>query len=147
MKRKRIPIPLQDGKTAWLERLTPRMVIELSDTLWQDKRRRMIDDFNAADVCSSDRMIALSQLDSERGLYSKLLHHAVTVDGAVAIIEKAATSKSAENAGDLMNNCELETQELLNTACDLLGFDSDEETSDDGSAKAKKNNVKANRNG
>ena len=145
MKRKRIPVPLQDGKTAWLERLTPRMIIEVSDSLWNDRRQRMIDDFNAAEVASSDRVVALSSLDNERGLYSRLLHHAVTLDGAQEIIEKASTSKSAENAADIFDRCNVEPQELMNIACDLLGYDTTEPEQEEKSTK--KNSESADHNG
>lgn len=138
MKRKRIPIPLQDGKTAWLERLSPRMIIEMSDSLWHDRRQRMIDDFNAAEVASSDRIIALSALDSERGMYSELLRHACRLDGAQEILEKAATSKAAENASDLIDRCAMQPQEMMNVACDLLGYTVEDEPEQD-STSTKKN--------
>lgn len=139
MKRKRIPVPLQDGKTAWLERLTPRMIIEVSDSLWHERRQRMLDDFNAAEVDSADRVSALSSLDSERGLYSHLLHYAVTLGGAQEILEKAATSKAAENANDLIDRCAMQPQEMMNIACDLLGYTVEDEPEQD-STSTKKNN-------
>jgi|10_taG_2_1085330.scaffolds.fasta_scaffold01772_9 hypothetical protein len=135
MKRKRIPVPLQGGKTAWLDRLTPRMIIEISDDMWHDRRQRMIDNFNAAEISSSDRVAALASFDEERGKYSYILRHACTVNGAYDILKKASESKSAENATDLVNTCALDTQSAVVVACQLVGYDDSDETESENSAK------------
>ena len=138
MKRKRIPFPLKDGKNIWLERLTPRMLIDLSDTLWLQKRNQLIEDMNAAEVESSDKLVALETLDKKRGMYSELLYSSRTLDGCSAIIDIAASAAAADTDIDFINNCNLTPNEIMVVACDLLGYDVSDE-SDEGDEIAKKN--------
>lgn len=123
------------------------MIIELSDSLWNERRQRMIDGFNAAEVASTDRVVALSSLDNERGKYSELLVHACRLDGAQEVLEKASTSKSAENASDIFDRCNVEPQELMNIACDLLGYDTTEPETKQEEKPTKKNSESADHSG
>ena len=123
MKRKRIEVPLVDGGTAWLDRLTPRMMIAVGDAIWCARRDRLIADMAKAEIDSPAKMEGLKQLDSERGLMSELLRYAVTLEGATAIIEKAAASDTAENATGLPDSASLEGEGVIRTALALVGAD------------------------
>ena len=129
MKRERIPVNLTDGKTAWLTRLSPQAIIELSDSIWHAQRKRMIESFKDADIDSKDRISVLCDMDRERGLFSKLLTHAITMEGAQEIITKASESPYAENASNLLEQSGESPEEMVEIACALLGhkFDDDKE--------------------
>ena len=72
MQRKRIEIETTDG-TAWLDRLTPRMMIAIGDRVWSEKRKRLIDDLKDAEVDSASRIVALRELDNSRGMMSEVV--------------------------------------------------------------------------
>ena len=127
MKRERFPVNLTDGKTAWLTRLSPQAIIELSDSIWHAQRKRMIESFKDADIDSKDRISVLCDMDRERGLFSKLLTHAITMEGAQEIITKASESPYAENASNLLEQSGESPEKMVEIACALLGHKFDEE--------------------
>ena len=126
MKRKRIAVALSDGQTAWLERLSPRQIVELSDSVWDASRRRLIQNMIDAEIESGDRVAQIIALDKTRGMFSELLKHAGTVGGSQEIKTKASTSKYAENATDIIDNMNIESEDVIRVACDLLGHELEE---------------------
>ena len=119
MKRKRIEIETTDG-TAWLDRLTPRMMIAIGDRLHSEKRKRLIDDLKDAEVGSAERVVALRELDKSRGMMSELVGHAVTPFGALEIIEEASKSKNSEKADGLPDNFVGTSEDAVKIALELV---------------------------
>jgi hypothetical protein len=130
MKRKRIPVALCEDETAWLSRLSPRQIGELSDEVWNRQRKSFISGMNEASIDSCDRVALLVTLDEDRGKFSKLLQHAVTVNGANEILEKACSSDNAENAENLLERTVETPTRLVVIACDLLGHELEEDDND-----------------
>ena len=119
MKRKRIEIETTDG-TAWLDRLTPRMMIAIGDRLHSEKRKRLIDDLKDAEVDSAERVVALRELDKSRGMMRELVGHAVTPFGALEIIEEATQSKNSEKADGLPDNFVGTSEDAVKIALELV---------------------------
>jgi len=120
MKRQRIEVPVVDG-AAWVERLTPRMLIAIGDRLWNDQRKRLIDDLKDAEVESDGRVQALRDLDNRRGLMSEIVHQAVTMHGALDLIAEAAKGPNVENADGLPDSFDGSGEEAIKIALDLIG--------------------------
>ena len=130
MQRKRIEIETTDG-TAWLDRLTPRMMIAIGDRLWSEKRERLIDDLKDAEIDSLERVSALRELDKSRGMMSEVVHYAITVTGAIEIIAEASKSKTAENAESLPDSFMGSSEEAIKIALGLIGAELEEEPSEE----------------
>jgi len=126
MQRKRIDIETTDG-TAWLDRLTPRMMIAIGDRLWSEKRERLIGDLKDAEIDSVERVSALSELDKSRGMMSEVVHHAISVAGAMDIIAEASKSETAENAESLPDSFMGSSEEAIKIALGLIGAELEEE--------------------
>ncbi len=120
MKHERIEVPILDG-SAWLDRLTPRQMIAIGDRLWSGQRKRLIEDMKDAEVESQERMLALQQHDSKRGLMSEIVHHAIVIHGSLEIIEEASRGKNAENASGLPDNFDGTSEEAIKIALSLIG--------------------------
>ena len=119
MQRKRIEIQTTDG-TAWLDRLTPRMMIAIGDRVWSEKRKRLIDDLKDAEIDSAERVVALRDLDNSRGMMSEVVGYAITPRGALEIIEEASKSENAENADGLPDNYVGTSEEAIKIALELI---------------------------
>ena len=119
MQRKRIDIQTTDG-TAWLDRLTPRMMIAIGDRLYSEKRKRLIDDLKDAEVDSAERVVALQELNKSRGMMSELVGHAVTPFGALEIIEEASKSKNSEKADGLPDSFVGTSEDAVKIALELV---------------------------
>ena len=119
MQRKRIEIETTDG-TAWLDRLTPRMMIAIGDRLYSEKRKRLIEDLKDAEVDSAERVVALQELHKSRGMMSELVGHAVTPFGALEIIEEASKSKNSEKADGLPDNFVGTSEDAVKIALELV---------------------------
>ena len=120
MKHERIEVVTTAG-SAWLERLSPRQMIAVGDSLWSEHRKRLLQDMKDAEVDSADRMKALQDHDGKRGLMSELVHYAISLQGALEIIATAAKGKNAENANELPDNFVGSAEEGMRIALDLLG--------------------------
>ena len=119
MQRKRIEVETTDG-TAWLDRLTPRMMIAIGDRVWSEKRKRLIDDLKDAEIDSAERVVALRDLDNSRGMMSEVVGYAITPRGALEIIEEASKSENAENADGLPDNYVGTSEEAIKIALELI---------------------------
>lgn len=119
MQRKRIEIETTDG-TAWLDRLTPRMMIAIGDRVWSEKRKRLIDDLKDAEVDSANRIVALRELDNSRGMMSEVVGYAVTPFGALEIIEEASKGKNSEKADGLPDNFVGTSEDVIKIALELV---------------------------
>ena len=137
MKHERIEIQTTDG-VAWVERLTPRQMISLGDRIWSEKRRRLIQDLKDGEIHSEQRIVALSNLESKRGLMSMILEHAMMLNGSIEIIEEAANSKNAENADGLPDNFDGTNEDAIRIAIDLIGIEFDIEEPSESKKKSKK---------
>ena len=135
MKHERIEVPILDGESAWLDRLTPRQMITIGDRLWSEQRKRLIQDMKDAEVESVERMSALQQHDNKRGLMSEIVHHAIVLHGSLDIIEEASKGKNAENADGLPDNFSGSSEDAMKIALSLIGAELD---SDSGSQTKKK---------
>lgn len=124
MKQQRIEVPVSGG-SAWLDRLSPRQMIAIGDRLWSEQRKRLIQDLKDADVDSKERVSALRDLDSRRGLMSEVVHHAISLHGAMDIIEEASNGKNAENASGLPDNFDGTSEDAIKISLELIGAELD----------------------
>jgi len=136
MQRKRIEIETTDG-TAWLDRMTPRMMIAVGDRVWSEKRKRLIADLKDAEVESADRVVALQELDNSRGLLSIIVGHAITPRGSLEIIEEASKGENAENADGLPDNFVGTSEEAMKIALELVAAELSKPEDDKKPAKKK----------
>ena len=133
MKHERIEVATTDG-SAWLERLSPRQMIAVGDSLWSEHRKRLLQDMKDAEVDSADRMKALQDHDEKRGKMGFLVDHCIRIDGALEIIEEAAKNKNSTNADGLPDNFEGNAEAAMYIALDLIGAEIEK--------NPKKNNTK-----
>jgi hypothetical protein len=113
------------------------MMIAIGDRVWSEKRKRLIDDLKDAEIDSSERIVALRELDSSRGMMSEVVHHAISVSGALDIIAEAAKSKTAENAAGLPDAIEGSSEDVIKIALALIGAELDTEPEDSDKPKGK----------
>ena len=52
-------------------------MIAIGDRLWYEKRERLIGDLKDAEIDSVERVSALRELDTSRGMMSEVVHHAI----------------------------------------------------------------------
>lgn len=151
MKQERIEIPVTDG-TAWLDKLTPRMMIAVGDRIWCEQRTGLIEDLKNAEVDSTERVAALRELNTRRGLMSEVVHYAISVVGAMDVIKEAARSKTAENADGLPDSFTGTSEEAIKIALGLIGAELEDEPkeskeSDKPKSKPKKKATKSDQDG
>ena len=138
MKRQRMEVMIADGEIAWLERLTPRQMISIGDRLWSEQRKRLIDDLKDAEVDSAEKIVALRDLDSRRGLMSEIVHHAIGLHGSLEIIAEAAKGGGAENAEGLPDNFAGTAEDANKIALSPIGAELEESPVSDQSKKKQK---------
>ena len=137
MKYERIEIQTENG-TAWLDRLTPRQIIKIGDSLWSEKRIRLIQDLKDADIGSVERIKAIQDHEKKRGLMSEIMQYAMCVHGVREIIAEASKSETATNAEGLPDNFIGTNEESMLIALELLGVEIDTSTDDSGEKTKKK---------
>lgn len=136
MKYERIEVNTTDG-TAWLDRLTPRQIMSLGDSVWASQRKQLIQDMKDAEVDSAERLLAMQDHEKKRGLMSEIMRHAMYLHGAHEIIGVASKGAHAENAEGLPDNFEGTPQDSMRIALELLGAEIQDEAPD---SKTKKKN-------
>lgn len=102
-----------------LPKLTPADLVELGERVYARARERLLTDLESAGAEPELRMKELNALDRKRGMGSVLIRQALTMEGAMEIIERSI--KIANNGIDI-DSLQLDPSEgMFQLAVKLIG--------------------------
>ena len=119
------------GKVIKVREPTVEDLIALMSDQYETERSNIIEDLEASGASGSERLAALQEHRKTRGLTGNLMRSAFSLEGAVKIIRWVAEGKTAD---ELLQGTPEETVRL---ALQLLGFEDDDEQSQESSTEGK----------
>lgn len=97
--------------------LTVRQVLQMANHIWYEQRDELLEDLDDCGITGEPRLERLRQHREQKGSATIVVTHALTLDGALAVLEESC-------GGELPKEAEtIEAKEAIRLALLCLGVD------------------------